>query len=412
MVRTRRNIRFSRSGLSRGTAVGVVAVVVATTGLASFPATAVPASFPSVDFGAVEFHGTRSYNYGDPAPSPRALIIGSVTRTIFLRTDFAPLVLTCTMTAASGEVIPISQKPASNDATGALTVEVGIPAGRVIKGSGETFSIECRGRDADPQEALSSTWIARYLLTEGEGAAATERFGTRLGSGKLDEPGAVNQLSLFAGLLDFPAEATAVIQVVRPGDRVRVYAFDGAFAQQGRTSNYIVKVSAGSTSLAGLDVSTASFGRIIGFTVPSGLPAGRVTFGIKTVATTTGALGTDRTPTRLVAVSRWAGAADYDPNLDGRSVQPSASLRVTGDPNVSRTLTAAPGTWSPSPVSTAYQWLRNGIPIVGASGASYLVTAVDFDQMVNVSLTTDKPGYRTMVRSSVPPRIRGGGGVG
>ena len=69
---------------------------------------------------------------------------------------------------------------------------------------------------------------------------------------------------------------------------------------------------------------------------------------------------------------------------------------------VGKTLTVDGGEWD-SGVSIAYQWLRNGLAIVGATSDSYTLTADDFDQQISVSVTGSKSGYTsvTVITSSV-----------
>ncbi|ADB52677.1 hypothetical protein Cwoe_4263 [Conexibacter woesei DSM 14684] len=56
---------------------------------------------------------------------------------------------------------------------------------------------------------------------------------------------------------------------------------------------------------------------------------------------------------------------------------PTAAPRVTGSATVGGTLTCAPGRWSGAPTSLAYQWLRDGAPIAGASAATYRLVRAD-----------------------------------
>ena len=49
---------------------------------------------------------------------------------------------------------------------------------------------------------------------------------------------------------------------------------------------------------------------------------------------------------------------------------------ITGTPVVGGTLTAATGTWAPTPDSYTYQWKAVGAPISGATASTYVVAAV------------------------------------
>ena len=67
---------------------------------------------------------------------------------------------------------------------------------------------------------------------------------------------------------------------------------------------------------------------------------------------------------------------------------------ITGTPTVGSTLKVAPGTWSNSP-SLTYQWLRNGVPIAGATSSSYKVLPSDSTQQLGAVVTATKTGFQT-----------------
>ncbi len=73
--------------------------------------------------------------------------------------------------------------------------------------------------------------------------------------------------------------------------------------------------------------------------------------------------------------------------------------RVIGSARWGTLLTAAPGTWNPAPTSLSYQWLRDGVPIAGATGATHRVTDADIRRRVSVrvqaSQTDRTPGTAT-----------------
>ncbi len=65
---------------------------------------------------------------------------------------------------------------------------------------------------------------------------------------------------------------------------------------------------------------------------------------------------------------------------------------VTGNAKLGRTLTATPGTWDPADVTVAYQWLRNGEPIVGATSTTYRVQRADIGTVLSVRVTATEEG--------------------
>ena len=53
---------------------------------------------------------------------------------------------------------------------------------------------------------------------------------------------------------------------------------------------------------------------------------------------------------------------------------------------VGQTLAYAGDTWTYSPTSFAVQWRRDGVPIVGATGPSYLLAVADVGALITVAL--------------------------
>ena len=71
-------------------------------------------------------------------------------------------------------------------------------------------------------------------------------------------------------------------------------------------------------------------------------------------------------------VSVWATGAT------GAPVPLNTALpTVTGATTLGATLTCAPGTWTNSPTSYAYQWRRDGVAISGATATQYVIVAAD-----------------------------------
>ncbi|MGI9824724.1 sunset domain-containing protein [Agromyces sp. Marseille-Q5079] len=74
---------------------------------------------------------------------------------------------------------------------------------------------------------------------------------------------------------------------------------------------------------------------------------------------------------------------------------------IAGIRAVGRTLTAAPGTWSPSGVAFTYQWKRAGVSITGATASTYVLTAADLGKTLTVTTTGKKAAYSTLAKTSV-----------
>jgi hypothetical protein len=71
----------------------------------------------------------------------------------------------------------------------------------------------------------------------------------------------------------------------------------------------------------------------------------------------------------------------------------AGTVTISGTPLVTMTLTAQPGTWSPSYVRLTYQWLRDGVAIAGETGSTYTVGMADLGHRLTVSVTGSRPGY-------------------
>ena len=85
------------------------------------------------------------------------------------------------------------------------------------------------------------------------------------------------------------------------------------------------------------------------------------------------------------------------------AMAPSATIvvqpTITGTAAVTSVLTANVSTNVIAPALT-YQWLREGMSIAGASGATYTLTANDVNKRISVKVTATKPGYTTVTATS------------
>ena len=58
--------------------------------------------------------------------------------------------------------------------------------------------------------------------------------------------------------------------------------------------------------------------------------------------------------------------------------------------------------WSPAPANVTYQWSRDGAPIVGATGQTYMLAHGDVDHSITVTATADGGGFATTPATSLP----------
>ncbi|KAA1423313.1 filamentous hemagglutinin N-terminal domain-containing protein [Mumia zhuanghuii] len=80
---------------------------------------------------------------------------------------------------------------------------------------------------------------------------------------------------------------------------------------------------------------------------------------------------------------------------------------LVGTPAVGRTL-ASSAAWAPSPARLAYQWLRDGRAIAGATRATYALAPADRGHRVSVRVTGSRAGFETVTRTSTAARIAAG----
>ncbi len=75
-----------------------------------------------------------------------------------------------------------------------------------------------------------------------------------------------------------------------------------------------------------------------------------------------------------------------------QGVLTSGTPTISGTPTVGQTLTASPGTWSPTPGFT-YQWSAGGTAISGATSSTFVPTAAQVGKTITVTVTGTLSGY-------------------
>jgi hypothetical protein len=73
---------------------------------------------------------------------------------------------------------------------------------------------------------------------------------------------------------------------------------------------------------------------------------------------------------------------------------------IAGSTTLGSTIVVSPGILEPVADTVSYQWQRNGVAIVGATAASYVVTADDQGKQLRVIETSVKAGYKTETEHS------------
>ena len=78
-------------------------------------------------------------------------------------------------------------------------------------------------------------------------------------------------------------------------------------------------------------------------------------------------------------------------------------LQVTGIAQQGQVLTATSGVWDPVQPTFTLQWMRNGQPIAGATGTSYIPTGADVATVTSVTAVASAPGYVPVTQSARLP---------
>jgi hypothetical protein len=73
---------------------------------------------------------------------------------------------------------------------------------------------------------------------------------------------------------------------------------------------------------------------------------------------------------------------------------------VTGTGAVGNTLSCTTGIWTLSPTSYAYQWMRNGADIIGATASTYKLVAADSTHSIACMVTAFTAGGSASVASN------------
>jgi hypothetical protein len=84
----------------------------------------------------------------------------------------------------------------------------------------------------------------------------------------------------------------------------------------------------------------------------------------------------------------------------GAAMTATALPTINGTPGVGTSVSASTGTWTGTPSSYRYQWLRDGQPIAGATTLSYRITPDDATRTLSVQVTAVRVSYTDGVATS------------
>ena len=91
-------------------------------------------------------------------------------------------------------------------------------------------------------------------------------------------------------------------------------------------------------------------------------------------------------------------SAPVGPVVIGQIAQGTPSA-VAGRTRVGQVLTVTPGVVEPADATTAIQWLRDGVPIDGATATTYALTGDDLGSAISVQVTRSRRNYADLVET-------------
>ena len=191
---------------------------------------------------------------------------------------------------------------------------------------------------------------------------------------------------------------------------VAVTATKSGFANQTKTSAATIAVIPGVLTTSTPTISGSPFVGSILTAVPGSWGPGSVAFSYQwkangspiaaatgtTFAITAGQLGQTITVAVTGTETGYTTAtveSAATATVTGSTFTTLGTPTITGTAVVGGTLTAATGTWTPTPDSYTYQWKAGGAPIIGATASSYVVAASLVGQTITVTVTAHKTGY-------------------
>jgi len=105
----------------------------------------------------------------------------------------------------------------------------------------------------------------------------------------------------------------------------------------------------------------------------------------------------------------YAGRRAASRAADARAKLPVCSVlpAITGTATQGQTLTCSTGTWSNTPDAYAYQWNRNGLPIIGATASTRVLALADVGATLTCTVTARNLGVSAVATSLATAAIAG-----
>lgn len=115
----------------------------------------------------------------------------------------------------------------------------------------------------------------------------------------------------------------------------------------------------------------------------------------------------DPTGAGYQSTARWGVGALVAAAEELPAIEVVRNPKITGTAKPGKSLGVQDGKWSVKKVSVTYQWYRDGIAIVGATGKKYRTSAGDAGATFTVVVTASAEGYSNGVATSNPVRVQG-----
>jgi hypothetical protein len=103
----------------------------------------------------------------------------------------------------------------------------------------------------------------------------------------------------------------------------------------------------------------------------------------------------------------WSATEESNPTYIPNVFTTQPTPTITGTAAVGSTLTAHAGTWAPAPAAFMYQWMRDGVAIGGATGATYTLTTADGPHTITVAVTALASGFTPATKVSAGVTVKG-----
>ena len=109
---------------------------------------------------------------------------------------------------------------------------------------------------------------------------------------------------------------------------------------------------------------------------------------------------------KTITVKVTASSGDLEPasatsdGVDVSDIVVNTKPSISGSTTVGSTLTANPGTYTPTPDSFTYQWSADGTPIVGATATTFVATVDQLGKKLTVKVAATKAGFESISLNS------------